>query len=53
MKCIRSSVTRYGLDDATRLVLDHKIIDAHQQPTSLDIQILTEGFLLPLHLPFA
>lgn len=36
----RSSVTRYGLDDATHLVLDHKINDAHQQPTSLDIQVV-------------
>lgn len=36
----RSSVTRYGLDDATHLVLDHKINDAHQPPTSLDIQVV-------------
>ncbi|KAG1936136.1 microtubule-actin cross-linking factor 1, isoforms 1/2/3/5 [Pimephales promelas] len=34
----RSSVDRYGLDDTTHLVLDHKINDDHQQPTSLDIQ---------------
>lgn len=40
-------------DEATHLVLDDEINDVHQQPTSSDIQILTEGFLLPLHLPFA
>lgn len=40
----RSSVTRYGLDDATHLVLDHKINDAHQQPTSLDIQVVYYTF---------
>ncbi len=36
----RSSVTRYGqLDDASHLVLDLEMNDAHQQPTFLDIQV--------------
>lgn len=51
MLVLTSPDTRF--DDATHLVLDDEINDVHQQPTSSDIQIPTEGFLLPLHLPFA